>query len=108
MSVMKRRLVYVEHKGEAHDERGTAWIGWATFSKSGRTVYTRGLRLQRRRGLSCGNHVDVDSGATYWVSGPKKAGADRLVGNAPVDVEPDARAEYARLRASGRGVTGPR
>jgi hypothetical protein len=94
---MKRRLMYVEHKPDAHTDRGDAWIGWVTFSKTGRTVYTRGLRLQRTAGLGCGNHVDLDTGEVYWVSGVKKNGADRLYGNAPVEVEEDAREEYARI-----------
>jgi hypothetical protein len=94
---MKRRVMYVEHKPDEHHERGDAWIGWVTFSKTGQTVYTRGLRLQRTSGLHCGNHVDLDTGEVYWVSGPKKDGRDRLYGNAPVEVEPDAREEYHRL-----------
>ncbi|HWL34996.1 MAG TPA: hypothetical protein VNQ77_02265 [Frankiaceae bacterium] len=94
---MKRRVMYIEHKGDEHDERGEAWIGWVTFSKTGRTVYTRGLRLQRVRGVACGNAVDLDTGETYWISGPKKDGCDRLYGNAPVEVEADAREEYRRL-----------
>lgn len=99
MASVKRRLMYVEHKGERHDERGEAWIGWVTLSKTGRTVYTRGLRLQRvRGGLGCGNHVDLDTGEEYWVSGPKRNGQDRLYGAAPVYVEPDAREAYRRLR----------
>jgi hypothetical protein len=102
MSAMKRRVMYVECKAGAHTDAGEAWIGWVTFSKTGRTIYTRGLRLQRRTGLLCGNHVDLDTGDEYWVSGPKKNGEDRLYGGAPVEVEPDARDEYARLVAPTR------
>lgn len=94
---MKRSLRYVEHKPAEHNERGDAWIGWVTFSKTGRTVYTRGLRLQRATGHSCANHVDLDTGEEYWVSAPKKDGADRLYGNAPVEIDEDAREEYRRL-----------
>ena len=94
--------MYVEHKPAAHNERGEAWIGWVTFSKTGRTVYTRGLRLHRRLGLGCANHYDVGTGEEYWVSGVKTRGSDRLYGNAPVEIEPDARAEYERLVATRR------
>ena len=90
--------MYVEHKPAEHNDRGVAWIGWVTFSKTGRTVYTRGLRLRRTSGLSCANHVDVDTGEEYWVSGPKRDGTDRLYGNAPVEVDADAREAYERLR----------
>jgi hypothetical protein len=96
---MRRRVMYVEHKPAAHNEDGAAWIGWVTFSKTGRTVYTRGLRLQRWPGLFCGNHLDRDTGEKYWVSGVKRRGSNRLYGNAPVEVEPDARAEYERITA---------
>ena len=105
---MERRLMYVERKGERHDDRGEAWIGWVTFSKTGRTVYTRGLRLQRTARLACGNHVDLDTGDEYWVSGPKKDGTDRLRGAAPVEVEPDSREEYERLRATRPRAIRPR
>lgn len=94
--------MYVEHKPAEHTDRAEAWIGWVTFSKTGRTVYTRGLRLQRSTRPACGNHVDLDTGENYWVSGPKKDGTDRLYGNAPVTIEDDARAEYERLRGLDR------
>ena len=95
--------MYVEyHGGAEHTDAGVAWTGWVTFSKTGRTVYTRGLRLKRTPGVTCGNHVDLDTGDKYWVSGPKRNGRDRLYGSAPVEVEPDAREEYARLTARRR------
>jgi hypothetical protein len=97
MDGMRRRVMYVERKGDPHDDGDEAWIGWVTFSKTGRTVYTRGLRLQRTKGLFCGNHVDLDTGDEYWVSGPKRNRQDRLYGGGPVEVEPDAREEYERL-----------
>jgi hypothetical protein len=89
--------MYVEHKADEHNDRGEAWIGWVTFSKTGRTVYTRGLRLHRAVGLGCANHYDLDTGEEYWVSGVKKDGRDRLYGNAPVEIEAGAREEYRRL-----------
>ncbi len=39
---MKRRVMYVELKSDSNP----AWIGWVEFSKSGRSVYYRGRRLQ--------------------------------------------------------------
>ena len=94
--------MYVEHKPAGHNERGEAWIGWVTFSKTGRTVYTRGLRLQRARDCGCGNHYDLDTSENYWVTGVKKNGEHRLYGNAPVEVEEDARAEYERITGAVR------
>ena len=63
------------HDG-GHDDRGPAWIGRVTFSKTGKTIYYRDLKLERAN-CGCGNHVDTESGDVYWVSGPKKDGTDR-------------------------------
>ena len=53
--------MYVELKTDQND-RGPAWIGRVRFSKSGRTIYTRGLRLQRwTGGHAYANYVDLDS-----------------------------------------------
>ena len=60
--------MYVELKS-GHGDSGPAWIGWVKFSKTGRTVYTRGLELQRMRGGGIsGNHMHVETGDEYWVS----------------------------------------
>ena len=56
---MRRRVMYVERCNAAHN--GIAWIGWVERSKAGRTVYTRGLRLQRDNGVTA-NHVDEATG----------------------------------------------
>ena len=67
-----------------------------TFSKTGRTIYYQGKRLQRGRPTSCGNYYDMDTGDEYWVSGPKKNGEDRYQwGKASrVEIDEDARDEY--------------
>ena len=89
---MQRRVMYVELKSGG--DRGPAWIGWVSFSKTGKTVYYRGRQLQRTRGIS-GNHVDVASGEEFWISGVKKNGQNRhWAGSGPVDIDPDAVAEY--------------
>jgi hypothetical protein len=41
------------------------------------------------------NFEDVASGKQYWISGPRKDGADRLYGErVPVEIDEDARTEY--------------
>ena len=41
------------------------------------------------------NHNDVETGGKYWISGPKKAGGDRLYGErVPGLIDPDARLGY--------------
>src|SRR6266508_3330305 len=87
------RLMYVELKSDRSD-RGPAWIGRVRTSKSGRTIYYRGLTLRRHQGVA-GNHVDVTTGDEYWVSGVKKDGTDRhWAGGGPVEIDPDVLDEY--------------
>ena len=94
---LKSRVMYVElktHEG-GHDDNGPAWIGRVTFSKSGRTIYYRGKRLQRSTQCCCGNYFDTDTGDEYWVSGPKKKGGDRYPwAHAPIEIDEDVREEY--------------
>ena len=41
----------------------------------------------------CG--TSVDSGEEYWISGPRRDGADRLYGEStPVEIDADVREEY--------------
>ena len=89
--------MFVESKAEAGD-RGAAWIGRVRFSKSGRTVYYRGLALQSCGGQGIrGNYRDVESGDEYWVSGPKRDGTDRhWAGGGPVLIDEDVVEEYWR------------
>lgn len=52
---MKTEILYVELI-QQFDHRGSAWIGYGQFSKSGRTVYFNGKVFGRGQG-SIGNHV---------------------------------------------------
>ena len=79
--------MYVEQKTSGrlylHD-RGPAEIGEVTFSKTGRTVYYRGLTLHRRKG-AMGNYRCEETGDIYWISGVKKRYTNRhWAGGGPV------------------------
>jgi hypothetical protein len=89
--------MYVEQKTANND--GPAWIGRVQFSKTGRTVYCRNKTFRRvPRGGVRGNHVDVDTGEEYWISGVKKNQEDRhWAGHGPVIVDEDVRDEYESL-----------
>ena len=91
------RIMYVECKA-TEDGRGSARICRVTFSKSGRTIYSGGRKLQSLRGSGVyGNYADVNTGIEYWVSGPKKNGQDRhWAGGGPVKVDADCVDEYWR------------
>lgn len=95
-----RRLMYIESKGEA-GHRGEARIGWVTFSKTGRSIYYQGRRFQRIKGGGVlGNYFEVETGTGFWISGVKKNGQDRhWAGGGSVEVDEDARNEYAQMVA---------
>src|SRR5262245_46874489 len=91
-------LKYVELKTGFADN-GPAWIARVKLSKSGRTVYFNGHALKRAGGgLPGGNHYDLATGQTYWVSGVKKSGADRhWAGSGTIAIETSAVPEYLRI-----------
>ena len=91
-----RRIMYVENKGGGLD--GDGRIGWVELSRSGRTYYWRGRHLAKTGSGYKYNCVDDESGEEYWVSGPRKDGADKLYGGI-VQIDEDARVEYwTRIR----------
>ncbi len=91
-------LRYIELKSSAADD-GPAWIASVRLSKSGRCVYFNNRALKRAKGGGiAGNHVDLESGEEYWVSGVKKDGRDRhWAGSGIVWIEAGVVDEYLRL-----------
>jgi hypothetical protein len=85
--------MYIEEKSELN---GPARIGRVTFSKSGRTLTYRGKSFQSLKGAATkANFFDVETGEHYWISGPRKDGADRLYPSSlPVHIDEDVREEY--------------
>jgi len=73
---MKYIIRYVELKGAAHTDADEAWIARVWPSASGKTIYFNGMALKRSSG-SDSNHVDLETGDRYWVSGVKKRGTNR-------------------------------
>ena len=93
-----KKLLYIECKSSG-GHRGDAWIGLATLSRSGRTVYFNGRGLKRQSGMTSGNHYCIETLAEYWVSGPKKNGEDRhWAGGGTVRVEAAALDAYLEFR----------
>lgn len=91
---MKNRIMYIECKAESLS--GAARIGRVSFSKTGKTLYYHGKKLQSLKGAGFkANFYDVQSGDEYWVSGCKKNGEDRLYNErVPVKIDDDVREEY--------------
>jgi len=96
MSVAKTRIMYIEDKSKGLD--GPARIGRVTFSKSGRSIHYGGRTFQSLDGSgSKANYFDVATGDHFWISGPRKDGADRLNGGSkPVEIDLDIEHEYWR------------
>lgn len=87
----RQRVMYIEQKpGLA----GHARIGRVLFSKSGRTIYYTGHRLQSLDGRGYkANYFNVDSGLEYWITGCRKDGRDTLY-PATVEIDEDIREQY--------------
>ena len=96
------RVMYIENKSaQPQGQKGVAGparIGRVTFSKTGKSLYYRGKTFQSLKGNGFkANYYDVDSGEQYWISGPKKNGADGLYGPRPTPIDEDVREEYWTL-----------
>lgn len=72
---MKPQIKYIELKS-GYGDNGPAWIGLASFSKTGNTIYFNGQAFRKRAGIS-GNYYDIETGNEYWISGIKKDMTDR-------------------------------
>jgi len=89
--------MYIENKSRGLN--GPAVIGRVYFSKSGKTLYYKGLRFQSLKGAGFkANYYETSSGEEYWISGPRKDRNDRLYGgNRGVLVDAEVREEYEKL-----------
>ncbi len=95
---LKSRLMYIENK-DGHIDGVNARIGWAGFSRTGRTVYYRDLELTKARTAS-GNFVHFPTGDEYWISGVKKRGSNvHWAEPASVAIDDDALDAYTVLRS---------
>lgn len=75
---------------------GPAVIGRVFFSKSGRTLYYKGLTFQSLKGTGYkANYFEVATGDHYWISGPRRDRNDQLYGGSNgVTVDDDVWDEY--------------
>ena len=91
----RSRVMYIEDK--SGELEGEARIGRVYFSKSGKTLYYRGRKFRTLNGRGFkANYFEVETGAHFWISGPRKDRDDRLYGgNQGVEIDEDVREEYA-------------
>lgn len=96
---LAKRLMYIEAKaGDIDGER--ARIGWVTFSRSGRSIYYRNLKLARIKGGGvAGNYLDEATGDEFWVSGVKSRGSNGHPAESGISVvvDPDALDAFSSL-----------
>ncbi len=91
---MNPRIMYIERK--AGSLTGDARIGRVTFSKSGKSIFYKDLEFRSLRGKGYkSNFIEINSEEEYWISGPRKDGADRLyVERVPIHIDEDIREDY--------------
>ncbi|VUD63059.1 hypothetical protein TDB9533_03166 [Thalassocella blandensis] len=95
--IERSRIVYIENKSRGLE--GEARIGRVYLSKTGKSLYYRGLVFQSLKGSGFkSNYFEVESGDEYWISGPRKDEENRLCGgNRGVAIDEDVQSEYEKL-----------
>lgn len=90
----RTRIMYIECK--AGELTGPARIGHVTLSKTGATLYYKDHQFRSLKGAGFkANYFDIETGDEYWISGPRKDGADALYAtNIQTEVDEDVRQEY--------------
>lgn len=90
----KSKIMYVESKAEGLV--GPARIGRVTFTKTGKTLKYQGRSFRSLKGTGYkANYYDINTGEHFWISGPKRNGADSLYAtNIRTPIDEDARVEY--------------
>jgi hypothetical protein len=89
--------MYIEDKSGGLT--GPCRIGRVRFSKTGATLHYAGRAFQSLKGVGFkANYFDVETGAEFWISGPRRDGADGLYGRitGPDDVDEDVAEAYWR------------
>lgn len=95
MSAKMTRIMYIEDKSQGLN--GPACIGRVTLSKSGLSVHYKGKTFQRLGGRGAkANYFDTETGDHFWISGPRKDGADRLypASTMPIEIDAEIHQEY--------------
>jgi hypothetical protein len=90
----RTRIMYIESKAEGLV--GPARIGRVYFNKTGCTLRYAEEEFQSLKGSGFkSNYYEINTGDQYWISGPRRDGADRLyVSNIPVEIDEEVREEY--------------
>jgi hypothetical protein len=93
----RTRIMYIEDKSGGLE--GPCRIGRVTFSKTGSTLRYAGREFQSLKGGGYkANYFEVGTGDRFWISGPRRYGADGLYGRITQaeDVDADVADVYWR------------
>lgn len=97
-----KRIMYIESKSDGLNGHGR--IGWVEMSRTTRSYIYDGKRFLKTKSGYKYNCVEENTGAHYWISGPKKNGGDKLSGGV-IDIDDDARIEYwTKIRGQPESV----
>ena len=94
---MRSRIMYIEDKSGGLV--GPCRIGRVRCSKTGSTLYYRDRAFKSLGGAGFkANYFDQVTGEHFWISGPRRDGADGLYGRVtqPEDVDADVADSYWR------------
>jgi len=94
---MRARIMYIENKSSSLT--GPCRIGRVRFSKTGATLYYEDRAFKSLAGSGFkANYFDQLTGEHFWISGPRRDGADGLYGRItqPEDVDEDVAQSYWR------------
>jgi hypothetical protein len=94
---MRTRIMYIEDKSGGLSAEGR--VGRVTYSKSGASLTYAGRTFRSLKGAGYkANFYDVETGDHFWISGPRRDGADGLYGRItqPSDVDDDVADAYWR------------
>lgn len=91
---MKTRIMYIEYKGGGLT--GEARIGRVKFSKTMKSIHYKGKTFLSLKGSGFkANFIEEETRESYWISGCKKDGTDRLYGERlPIFIDEDIQKEY--------------
>jgi len=95
-SEVKPRIMYIENKAAGLSGSARIRTGNVLENRQDSLLPRPHVSESKGRGFKA-NYVDVATGEEYWISGPKKNGADGLYGGrSPVEIDDEVREEYWR------------